>query len=200
MKIVWVCLVGMLAAPALYGEHQERNESGWRLEARSGVFIPTKKNIRNEYGTGLPLIQVEGAYLFCNHWDLWANVGWSGNKGRTPGFCYHSFANLVPVGVGLNYDFHATCNLDVYIGAGITGSAIIINDFDGFLKTKVHSGFVGGTSKTGLRYTARCGFIFDIFVDYYYTKFSNLKTCDNLQRHYKNWSGTNIGLGFGYAF
>jgi hypothetical protein len=179
------------------------NPTDWTLQLRGAAFIPFKHQLREIYGDGLPTMEVEGSYcLMKNKWAhcdqllLWDNVGWTSKAGKSIGFNYYTKLNLIPFSIGLSYQVNFLRYCDFYVGIGPSLSLLRIKNYDGFRTTHFNRNEFGFTTKTGFRFTFCTNFFFDIFGDYFYTKFRKMNH-DPIQNIDNHFSGFFIGGGFG---
>ena len=179
------------------------NPTDWTLQLRGAAFIPLKHQLRKIYSDGLPTMEIESSYCLaknigrrCSQLLLWENVGWTTQSGRSIGFGYHTKLNLVPFSAGLSYQTNFWRYCDFYFGLGPTYSFLRIKNDDGFQTTHFKRDNVGFTTKTGFRFTFCTNFFFDIFADYYYTKFRKMNH-DPIQNIDNHFSGFYVGGGFG---
>ncbi len=180
-------------------------ERDWSFEIRGAAFLPLNSDLSDIYDSGWPTLEFEGTYditknvLLCGD-DLlaWVNVGWTPECGNTKEWGYQTKLNLVPLSAGLEYAYNIYPCLDVYVGAGVAYSWLMLKNFDGFDTHHRQRSNVGGVAKSGFRYQIWNNFFIDVFADYYYTKFNDLST--DWQSIEGNFSGFFVGGGLGYKF
>jgi hypothetical protein len=178
----------------------ECNPTKWSFQARGAAYLPLRSQIRQIYGSALPTVEFETSYRLCqwsncNQLLLWWNAGWTFQTGRTIGFKYHTRLNMVPVSLGIEYQVNICRNVDFYFGAGPTYSFLLIEDKDGFTTQHIYSSQFGATGKTGFRFTFCTNFFFDLFGDFFYTPFGQMR--DSIQSFNGSFSGFFVGAGFG---
>lgn len=178
------------------------NPTNWSLELRGAAFIPLKKQLRDIYGSGLPTIELEGAYsvlkdfwLSCDQLLLWGNVGWTFKTGETIGHGYYTRLNLIPISLGIEYQIYLGKGFDFYFGIGPTYSFLRIENYDFVDRHHIRKSQFGLTTKTGFRYTFFTNYFIDVFADYFYTQFGKMH--DSIQSIDNHFSGFIIGGGFG---
>lgn len=174
----------------------------WSLQARGAAYFPLQKHIREIYGTALPTVELEASYNICS-WDcsqllLWGNLGWTFATGVTRGFRFHSHLHLLPISLGLEYEYNLWRNLDFYLGVGPTYSWLLIQNKDGFSTSHKHKSQFGVTTKTGFRYTFCRNFFLDVFGDFFYTPFGHIH--DHIHSMNANFTGFFVGGGLGYKW
>lgn len=178
------------------------NPTSASLQLRGAAFIPLKQQLRDIYGSGLPTIELEGSYSVlknnsssCDQLLLWANVGWTFKTGSTIGHGYYTRLNLIPISLGVEYQFYLGKGFDFYLGLGPAYSFLRIKNDDFVDKHYFKKNQFGFKTKTGLRYTFFTNFFMDIFADYYYTQFGKMR--DSIQSIDNHFSGFIVGGGFG---
>ncbi len=176
------------------------NPTKWSFQARGAAFLPLQSEIRKIYGSALPTVELETSYPLaqwseCNQLLLFLNAGWTFQTGKTIGFGYYTRLNMVPLSLGIEYQWNLCRNLDFYIGAAPTYSFLWIEDKDGFSKKRIHSAQFGATSKTGFRFTFNTNFFLDVFGDFFYTPFGRMH--DSIQSFNGNITGFFVGAGLG---
>lgn len=190
------------SSPAGSEPHYPCNPTRWTIQARAAAFMPLKHQLRRIYCDGLPTMELQSSYSLmrnlcgrCDQLLLWGNVGWTTKRGHSIGFGYESQLNLIPFSIGLDYQVSCASWCDFYVGAGPTFSLLRIKNFDGFYHKFYNRNAFGVTTKTGFRFTFCTNYFFDIFADYYYTKFRKMH--DSIQNVDNNFSGFFVGAGFG---
>jgi hypothetical protein len=176
------------------------NPTKWSLQARGAAYFPLQSQIRDIYGSALPTVELETTYQLsersdCNQLLLFWNVGWTFQTGKTIGFGFHTRLNMIPLSLGVEYQFNICRNFDFYIGAAPTYSFLLVEDKDGFTTNNMYSSQFGATTKTGFRFTLWTNFFFDVFGDFYYTPFGRMR--DTMQSFNGNFTGFFVGGGLG---
>ena len=178
------------------------NPTHWSMEARGAALLFLHHDLREIYGSGVPTVQLESSYTLCSDsWTscdrflLWENVGWSFKTGQSIGPHYHTRLNLIPISVGIEYQIYVGKGVDFYFGIGPSYSFLRITNDDHIDTHHIKRSQFGVVSKTGFRYTFCTNYFIDVFADYQYTRFRKMQ--DSIQSINRNFSGFNLGAGFG---
>jgi len=192
MFSLFVC-VFLIPTTSLFSLNKE-------AEVRVAYFYPTSKKVRDIYGSGLPLYQVELSYDLCNRWSGWTSVGYLSKHGHSIGLHDDTRIHFYPIGLGVKHTFELPCHFEAYLGGGATYSILHIKDHSSYVKENVRKNNLGGVVKTGILYHVSECFFFDLFFDYSYTKYHFSGTHDNIKRNNLTMSGLQFGAGAGVSF
>lgn len=186
MKMKSIIFFTFLSINALYS-------SDWILELRGGYFYPISDKFRKIYKSGGPEVEVEVSRGFCGNWMGWGNVNYFQRDGRSIGLSEKTRIRMVPLSLGLKYQFLPCAFISPYLGIGATYTFIDVKNHSNFVKKHVNRGGFGFVVKSGSYfYLSEC-FLLDLFIDYYYQK-------RELYRNNADLSGLRMGLGLGYRF
>lgn len=170
------------------------HSSEWMAELRGGYFYPTSKKFREIYKDGGLEGEIELSKTFRENWMGWGNVGYFQRDGRSIGFHDKTTIRMIPISLGLKYQF-LLCNLlSPYLGAGITYTFFDIKNDADFVKRHVTKGGFGFVLKSGIYIDLSENFLLDLFVDYYYQEV-HFYTKDKV-----DVGGFKMGMGLGYRF
>ena len=164
--------------------------------------------------------------VFCN-WEIWSALNYYTASGHLPHVHRSSRIKVLPLSLGLSYNWKICKQLYWNIGAGGAYTYAHFNHYDAHKKSLTKWGG-GAVFKTSLKYYCFTGIVFDIFITYFYQHFNhhrykdssnhfsnyslnnnnnNNNNCfiDSLPIHHKrkpalNVGGTSIGLSVGYVF
>lgn len=182
----------------LFGE--KLHADGIELKDRTGIFFPTTRLIRKIYHNTIPLYQLELSYRRCSPWSFWANVGYLTDHGHSLGERDPTRLYFFPAGMGINYHRCIWCNLEAYLGAGISYSTVCFKDDSPYVQQHTKKCAFGVMAKSGIVYQySRCGSL-ELFLDYLYSEFHFTGSQNNVERHSLNLSGLLLGIGLGYTF
>lgn len=181
----------------------EENSQDDYLQVRGAAFLPFNNDLRKVYGSSLPTLQVEGAITISNNLLicddsvlLWGNISWAQEKGRSREWGNPTRISLIPYSFGLEYQFNLIQDLDFYLGIGPSYSVMRIKNSDCFETRHCKRYHWGVTTKTGIRYAAWKNVFVDVFADYYYTQFRNMRSHSS-ERINNNIGGFFVGGGLG---
>jgi len=166
----------------------------WLTELRGGYFYPTSKKFREIYKSGGPEGELEIAAIFKKNWIAWGNVNYFQRNGHSIGFHDKTFIRMIPISLGIKYQFLACGRVSPYLGFGATYTfSQITNDSD-FVKRDVKKGGFGFVVKSVTYIKLSDHFLMDLFADYYYQKihFYDSNKVD--------MGGFRMGAGLGYRY
>lgn len=170
------------------------------VQAKVGAFFPFSKNT-NRFFHAMPIVGLEGHYVFCGCWDAWLGVEGMFGEGRSPG-CGRTSIQIVPFSLGIGRSFCLTPCLEGYLRAGGLWSLYNNHDHCSSVIQHIHSNTFGGIFKAELRYQTSCCFKLSFFTEYLYQRFSFHKPSKKhfTYRHDVDMSGLQIGIGAVYPF
>lgn len=182
--------------------------SDWYMQIRSSYFYPTSKPVREAYSRVWLDYQFEASTLISGNWHFWTNVNWSSKRGNRD---FNSFDErtriwVLPISAGAKYQFPLNSCLSLYLGAGLSYTALRVeHEFSFFhekhFTTRQSLGLVG---KSGLMWLLSDYTFLDFFIDYYHQRFNISAHCcknEDLKSHYRvDLSGFKFGLGLGVYF
>lgn len=200
-------LLTMVSFAGMYAISEQRFD----MEAKVSAFIPTARVTREMFSDVMPYYEFEAAYLFCNRWQLWFNVGYLSDKGRAiETTCLGQDAEshnkttfrVVPLTFGLKHFYPVGYAWNFYAGAGIVWSFLKERDHSPFVHNNISVQTPGGVAKLGLAYQCGESFFIDLFTEYVYQKFSPKRVYPEhfTVRNAFNVSGFKFGYGMGIAF
>jgi len=165
---------------------------GLSIQGRVGGFIPESSRFRCVYQTVLPDYQAELTLPFDHCLDSFVNIGFQCCNGSSDPLNIDCSLNVVPVSVGLKYNFYRCNNLSFYVGAGAAWAWLHeSNDFDA-CKIDNHINGPGGVLKFGVQRICHC-LNLGVYLDYRYQKIRSSSACVNI-------GGLAFGGSLGYQF
>lgn len=170
------------------------HSSEWISELRGGYFYPTSKDFREIYPRGGLEGEIEVSKIFRENWIAWGNVNYFEKDGRSIGFHNKTTIRMLPLSLGLKYQFHFCRSISPYLGLGLTYTLSNIQNHSEFVKKNVIKGAFGFVVKSGTFINLSENFLLDLFFDYYYQKIHFY------QSHHVDLGGFRMGLGLGYRF
>lgn len=173
---------------------------GFDIGARAGYFLPMSDNVRKIYSDGWAEYELDASYQIYCPWSIWANVGYMHVNGHSIVLHNHTDLTMVPVALGLKYDWKLNCDFNAYLGVGGSYSILRIHDKSPFVHQHIHSYGWGVTAKSGLQYRFACWGYIEGFVDYNWTQFDFSGHKDNIYRNNLDMSNFLFGGGIGLTF
>jgi opacity protein-like surface antigen len=166
----------------------------WIAELRAGYFYPTSKKFREIYRQGGPEGEVEVSKSFSENWIGWGNINYFQRSGRSKGFHDRTTIRMLPLSLGLKYQFQFCNCFSPYIGAGVTYTFLNVKNAAHFVKRHVSREGFGFVLKSGVNINLSEDFLLDLFLDYYY---QDVRFHD---KHRVEVGGLRTGIGLGYRF
>lgn len=170
------------------------HSSEWIAELRGGYFYPTSKKFREIYKSGGPEGEIEVSKTFRENWIGWGNVNYFQKDGRSLGLHDKTTIHMIPLSLGLKYQFLFCNSISPYLGGGLTYTILNIKNDSEFVKKHVTKGGFGFVIKSGIYIDLSERFLLDIFADYYYQKMHFYT------KHNVDVGGFKMGMGLGYRF
>lgn len=195
----------------------------WTLEVRGAYYQPSSKQLRKVYSSCLLDYQVTVAkrvHPFC---EVWGEFDWTVKEGKAHRLAdYYDYRfkdktklSIIPISLGLKAIYSIFPFIDIYAGAGVSYSFLIIkNHCEGdysywgyshspFKKEINKSGF-GGLFKAGFQIAMSESTFLDFFADYTLQRFHFSKhesdSGRSVFKHHLDCSGFKFGAGFGVYF
>ncbi len=168
------------------------HSSEWMAELRGSYFYPTSTLFQDIYRDGGFEGEIEVLRTFTTHWIGWGNINYFRRDGYSKGIQDKTTIHMVPLSLGVKYQFPCYNSLSPYLGAGITYTFVNIKNDSPFVRRNVSKSGVGFVLKSGTYLTLTENFFLDLFVDYYYQKMQFYKTSKT------DLGGFKIGIGLGY--
>lgn len=168
-------------------------------EIKGAYFRPSSETFRDIYSTrGIYGFEVTGR--IWHQWYLFGSGDYFHTTGKSLNFHNRSTLTLVPCAVGVKYLFPVR-PVDFYLGAGIVGAYVHIDDHSPYVVQSNSKWTVGGIFKGGVVFNMTQHWFLDLFANYMLLNvdFSQHKH-HRVYRHQADLSGTSIGLGLGYRF
>lgn len=183
---------------------RNRGKTRWALQARGGAFFPLTKELSETYGIAWPAAELEISCCLSNirhrrnRWLLWGNAGWITKLGTEHHKSRISHLNLYPFSLGLEYQTRFFGCVDFYLGAAPAYSLLRVKNYDCSTMSHLDHNAWGFMTKTGFRINFSRHFFFDLYGDYYYTRFSKLhNSIQSIDSHFKGFiAGGGIGGKF----
>ena len=164
------------------------------LKVRVGAFIPQSSLFREIYHTAGPLYEIEYAYRFCNHWDVWVNFDWFSASGKSVGLCNKTKIQLPNFSVGAKYAFLLCRAWEIYLGLGPTfGNVRLKNNSSVCGCEKVSKAAIGFVIKAGAQKNFCDRYFVDMFADYVFQRPIGFERSTDL-------GGLRLGAGLGITF
>lgn len=177
----------------------------WQTEFRVAYYAPQSDRFQKVYGDSLVDYQFELSKPFYFNWDVWLDVSVATKKGESSYFHDRTRIWIVPISLGLRYQFELCDFWNLYLGAGFNYSYVQLHDDSYYVKRHVSDWNFGGLFKVGLK-KEFCGcYLVDLFVDYLAQDFDPDKkhrssSYGYVEKHRLNVSGFKAGIGLGYQF
>ncbi|MBA3922403.1 MAG: outer membrane beta-barrel protein [Nostocaceae cyanobacterium] len=170
------------------------HSSEWMTELRGGYFYPTSKKFREIYKDGGLEGEVEFSKTYRENLIVWGNINYFQRKGRSLGFHDKTTLNMIPISLGLKYQFLSCSCISPYLGAGLSYTFLNIKNDSEFAKRHVTKGSFGFVLKSGTYINLSEKFLLDLFLDYYYQE------VHFYSKHKVDVGGLRMGMGLGYRF
>lgn len=163
-------------------------------EVRAGYFYPNSKKFRDIYKHGGAEGELEVSGTYMGDWKWFGNANYFYKKGHSLGFYDKTTIRMIPVSLGLKYQFCFFRGISPYLGLGISYTFTKINNHSDYVKRHVNKNGFGFVVKSGVTFDLSCNFILDLFVDYYnqHLHFHH--------HHNAEMGGFKTGAGIGYRF
>lgn len=162
------------------------------LKIRSAVFIPQSKLFRKIYHTVGPCIELEYAYRFRNHVELWGNFDWFWHHGKSVGLCSSTKIKIPNFSFGIKSPFTFKNCHEIYLGIGPSFAGIFLSNNSCCGCEKISKEAIGVIIKSGYYYNFNKRIFLDLFADYLYQSV-------HFQRKV-NVGGLKMGAGLGIRF
>lgn len=183
------------------------------VEARVAYYSPSSKKVRKIYGNGWADYQIEISKGIGCGWRVWTGVSGFSRTGYSLDFGNKTNLQLVPVNLGLKYNYNLNQDLSVFVGGAGCYSFLNIHDHSDYVKQHTHKGAWGGLVQSGLKYNfSNCGYV-SVFADYFFQEFKFHDTHDSafqgstyyypsryVNRETVDFNGYKVGVGIGFAF
>lgn len=164
----------------------------FHIDGRVSAFFPSDKLFRKIYGDCLVNYEIEIGKVFCNNYELWANVGWLSKHGKSSPLLDKTRFENTTLSAGGKYIYPINACLQLYLGLGINGSFVHVHNNSHYVKRNVNKEGVGGVAKLGLYYELYDNLFLEIFSDYLYQRMHFRR---NIQI-----GGVKVGGGVGFTF
>lgn len=181
----------------------------WSAEFRVAYFSPESKRVRKIYSSNLIDYQVEISKNLCPNWSIWLDVDYLSKNGRSEPLHDSTRIWLIPIALGVNYQFWCRNGWNAYVGAGGNYTCLRMHDHSEYVKEHISKWNFGGTFKLGIKKVFCNGITLNFFCDYFLQKFhfsdksrssdSHYSSC-YIERNSLNVSGLKVGMGIGYYF
>lgn len=175
------------------------------LSVKPALFLPTSNSVKEIYGSSLSQITLEGNFKV--HEDaakvyVWLDASYICADGHSTGYeSNHTHVTLVPVTLGVKYDYPLNFRINVYLGAGPSYSFISFRDHSPYVQEKIAKSQLGAIIKSGLTYQLSSTIAFEGFVNYSYQPFDFAKDdISGEERQNVDFSSFQIGLGLNWKF
>ena len=178
-------------------------------EFRVAYFSPESKRMKKIYSKDLIDYQIEISKSIFSDFSIWLDVDYMTKKGHSENLHDSTRIWIVPIALGLNYNFLCYQGWNAYLGAGGNYTHLKIHDHSHYVKEHISKWDFGGTFKLGIKKIFCNGITLNIFCDYFLQKFhfSNSSHCSYqsssscyIERHCLNLNGLKAGIGLGYSF
>jgi hypothetical protein len=161
------------------------------VDMRIAAFYPQSSLFREIYGNWQVDYELEVGTVFFRSYELWAHADWMSTNGNSSLGSSTSFSDF-NVSLGGKYLFRFGPMYTLYLGLGVNGAFVSVNNSSEFVKGTVNKEGIGGVGKLGFYFEPVPYFYVDLFADYLYQ-----------QIHFHKWEqvgGIKIGGGFGFCF
>ena len=201
--------------------------STWTTTAKVSCFSPKSSHLRKVYGDAFINYEIELARsIFCN-WEIWSALDYYTESGHLPQTHQSSTIHVLPLSLGLSYNWKLCRKL--YWKIGIGGAYTYAN----FYRYDTHKNDLtkwggGAVFKTSLNYFWNSSIFVNVFCEYFYQHFNRHRYLDSAstsndtlslnasrddlepitlpqsnphkRKPALNVGGTKIGIGVGYIF
>lgn len=178
---------------------------GIDAEVRVAYYSPESHKVREIYGTGWADYQLELSKTIYGGWRGWLGVSGFSRHGHSIGEGDSTSFQLVPVSLGLKYDYCINRCLDVFVGGAASYGFLSIRDHSPYVHQHIHKGTWGGLVQTGAKYHfcdyAYVSAFFDyLFMQYDFHGSSSCVSTGYVERTNVNLNGYKVGVGLGLSF
>jgi opacity protein-like surface antigen len=176
--------------------------SGFEVETKVSVFIPSSKIIRRIYSDAMPCYEFGISKKFCNDWQVCLDAGYVSDRGHAIGCKKKTNFRFIPLTLVLKYYYPLSSCIDCYAGLGPSWSFFKNKDHSHFVHKSISKEALGAIFKLGFIYAVKDYIFLDIFTEYLSQHFSFKRHyADHYTiRHHLNMSGLKIGVGLGFNF
>jgi len=191
--------------------------STWTMSAKISCFAPKSSHLSKVYGNTFVNYEIEATRaIFCN-WEVWTALDYYTQTGKLRERGQQSRIQVLPLSLGLSYNWRIRHNLFWNIGAGGAYTYAHFNQYEG-RKNSLTKWGGGGVFKTCLKYYFCSGVFVSAFVEYFYQHFNHHRYLDSSNTQSQsdsfinpqstrqkrkpslNVGGTRIGLSVGFIF
>lgn len=147
------------------------SDEDWSFGLQIGAFYPFSRTTRETYSDLWATADIEVAKRFCESWQLWSSIGYTGSQGRVVITQQDTDVHLIPLRLGFRYLFPIIGCLDAYLGANASYNSLRIHDQTS-PRTRLSTGNFGAAVSTGITcHWCDCGYIGG-FLDLIYQDFT----------------------------
>lgn len=192
-----------LCIALLFGFSSAAFAEPFRLEGKTGVFIPSSSKMRKIFHVAMPFVELEGSCrLCCSDWDTWAGVGCIFGRGESIGCGNTTTIEVIPFTLGVRRYFALCPCIDGFLGFGGLWSLYRNHDHTSSVHQHISSNAFGAVAKAGFQYRMNDCLSISFFGEYMYQRFDFSRVYPEhfTYRHDVNMSGIKIGLGVIYSF
>lgn len=166
------------------------NKNSFKI--RAAAFIPTSKLFREIYKTAGACTELEYAYRFRDHLEIWGNFDWFSRHGKSVGLNNPTKINIANFSFGFKFPYNVNSVHELYLGVGSSIAGIWINNKSCCCCEKVSKAAGAIIFKSGYYYYFSEQAFIDLFADYLYQP-------AHFQRHI-DIGGLRLGIGIGVMF
>ncbi len=176
--------------------------SQFEVETKVSAFFPTCRLVREVYSNVIPEYELEIHQSFYDEWQIWLGAGYLGNIGESVEFHNRTTLKLVPVSLGLKFDYPLSDCAHFQAGIGGVWSFLWLDDESHYVHKHVSKNSFGGVFRLGLVFHIEDCFYLDFFSEYFHQRF-------NFEHHYEehytvrnnvDFSGIKAGIGLVLKF
>ncbi len=168
---------------------------GNETELRIAYFYPRAPIFRKIYRGARLDYEIESAQKLHRNFYLWANISWFPKKGAIDQD-HHSKIHLIPLSMGLKYQFRLNRCLKLSLGLGPTYYFLNVADQSSCESANKHTRYRrwGGVFKSQFQWFFYHSLYLDFFADYLYLPLHGNENCASQA------GGLKAGMGFGKHF
>ena len=182
-------------------------------ELRVAYYQPASHKVRRIYGSGWADYQLEISKGIGCGWRAWAGISGLSKNGNSIGFHDSTKLQLIPLYMGLKYDYTLCNNFQVFFGGAACYSFLNIRDRSDYVHAHIKKGAWGGVVQLGAKYHLADWAYVSLFADYFFQEFSfhstNKSSYSGPVYYYENshigrstldMNGYKVGVGIGLSF
>jgi outer membrane protein W len=178
-------------------------DASYDASFRVAGYIPLNKRVKKIYSNTWSDFQLEFNKNICQNLSVWINGQYTANNGESYGYSEApTKIRLIPVSIGLKYNYEIVPCLNIYLGAGAAYSWLYIRDDYEYVHEHTHKQAWGGLFKLGFQYNISECFFAEVFSDYLLQrfKFSGSDSSPYVERRDANMDAVIVGAGVGIHF